>query len=98
MRGIGWIQLWAGRSPPTAELWDERMRDVTDLNDAVLADAKALGTATLHEAAGRIGALPSAIKPVTTEMKLAGPAFTVVVPAYDGRAGRRARGRARPGD
>jgi len=74
------------------------MRDVTDLNEAVLADAKALGTATLHEAAGRIGALPSAIKPVTNEMKLAGPAFTVVVPAYDNLAIHRALYRAHPGD
>ena len=37
----------------------------------------------MHEAAGRIGALPSAIKPVTPEMKLSGPAFTVHVPAGD---------------
>ena len=74
------------------------MRDVTDLNEAVLADAKALGTATLHEAAGRIGALPSAIKPVTNEMKLAGPAFTVVVPAFDNLAIHRALYRAQPGD
>ena len=74
------------------------MRDVTDLNEAKLADAKALGTATLHEAAGRIGALPSAIKPVTNEMKLAGPAFTVVVPAFDNLAIHRALYRAKPGD
>jgi len=51
----------------------------TDLLDRALA----LGAATLHEAAGRIGALPSAIKPVSPEMRLAGPAFTVNIPAFD---------------
>ena len=45
--------------------------------------ARKLGAATLHEAAGRVGALPSAIKPVTPEMKLSGPALTVHVPAGD---------------
>lgn len=45
--------------------------------------ARELGSATLHEAAGRIGALPSAIKPLSPSMRLAGPAFTVHVPAFD---------------
>jgi 4-hydroxy-4-methyl-2-oxoglutarate aldolase len=42
--------------------------------------ARRLGAATLHEAAGRIGALPSAIKPVASNMVLCGPAFTVHCP------------------
>jgi 4-hydroxy-4-methyl-2-oxoglutarate aldolase len=42
--------------------------------------ARRLGAATLHEAAGRIGALPSAIKPVVPTMVLCGPAFTVHCP------------------
>jgi 4-hydroxy-4-methyl-2-oxoglutarate aldolase len=42
--------------------------------------ARRFGTATLHEAAGRRGALPSAIKPVTPEMFLCGRAFTVQCP------------------
>jgi len=71
---------------------------VSDWTAELLADAKALGSATLHEAAGRIGALPAAIKPVTHEMKLAGPAYTVVVPAYDNLWIHRALYRARPGD
>lgn len=50
---------------------------------ADIAQAQHLGAATLHEAAGRIGALPSAIKPVSHEMCLAGPAFTVHVPPGD---------------
>ncbi|HEY0300226.1 MAG TPA: hypothetical protein VGC36_02770, partial [Rhizomicrobium sp.] len=46
---------------------------------------KALGlpTATLHEAGGRIGALPSAIKPVAAGMRVAGPALTVRSPRGD---------------
>lgn len=48
-----------------------------------LAEASRLGAATLHEAAGRIGALPSAIKPVAPDMRIAGPAFTVHIPAGD---------------
>jgi 4-hydroxy-4-methyl-2-oxoglutarate aldolase len=35
------------------------------------------GSATLHEAAGRIGALPSFIKPLVFTARLCGPAFTV---------------------
>jgi 4-hydroxy-4-methyl-2-oxoglutarate aldolase len=34
-------------------------------------------TATLHEAAGRIGALPNAIRPLDPGMRVAGPALTV---------------------
>ena len=39
--------------------------------------AGALSTATLHEAAGKIGALPSEIKPVAAGFTISGPAFTV---------------------
>jgi 4-hydroxy-4-methyl-2-oxoglutarate aldolase len=49
----------------------------------LLARARELGAATLHEAAGRIGALPSAIKPVNPAWVLAGPAVTVHGPAGD---------------
>lgn len=37
-------------------------------------------SATLHEAAGQIGALPSGIKPVAQGMRVEGPAFTVSSP------------------
>ncbi len=60
--------------------------------------AKRLGAATLHEAAGRIGALPSAIKPVSPEMRMAGPAFTVDCAALDNLWIHRALYRAAPGD
>ena len=63
-----------------------------------LAEATRLGAATLHEAAGRIGALPSAIKPVAPDMRLAGPAFTVHIPAGDNLWIHRALYAAAPGD
>lgn len=46
-------------------------------------DALAHGTATLHEAAGRIGALPSMIKALSPNTRLCGPAFTVHGRGYD---------------
>lgn len=64
----------------------------------LVAAARALGSATLHEAAGRIGALPGAIKPVAPSMRVAGPAFTVEVPAGDNLAIHRAIYAARAGD
>ena len=63
-----------------------------------LAEAARLGAATLHEAAGRIGALPSAIKPVAPAMRVAGPAFTVHVPQGDNLWIHRALYQAAPGD
>ena len=63
-----------------------------------LAEATRLGAATLHEAAGRTGALPSAIKPVAPGMRIAGPAFTVHVPAGDNLWIHRALYAAAPGD
>jgi 4-hydroxy-4-methyl-2-oxoglutarate aldolase len=63
-----------------------------------LAAAKQLGAATLHEAAGRIGALPSAIKPVSPDMRIAGPAFTVHIPPGDNLWIHHALYAAAPGD
>jgi 4-hydroxy-4-methyl-2-oxoglutarate aldolase len=45
--------------------------------NAQLEHLKQFGTATLHEAQGRKGALNSAIKPIDPRMRLVGPAFTV---------------------
>lgn len=67
-------------------------------SDQDLELAKALGAATLHESAGRIGALPSQIKPVAPEMKVAGSAYTVHVPAGDNLWIHRAVYKASPGD
>ncbi len=60
--------------------------------------AAAYGSATLHEAAGRIGALPSAIKPVAAAMKVCGPALTVKGPPGDNLWLHRALAVARRGD
>ena len=60
--------------------------------------ARRLGTATLHEAAGRQGALPSAIKPVESGMLLCGPAFTVHCPAHSNLQIHHAVYLAAPGD
>lgn len=57
-----------------------------------------LGAATLHEAAGRIGALPSEIKPVTPGFRLAGRAFPVSGPPNDNLWLHRALSVAQPGD
>ncbi len=61
-------------------------------------DIGAIGTASLHEAAGRIGALPSAIKPLSTAMRLVGPAFPVQSPPADNLWLHRAIYEAAPGD
>jgi 4-hydroxy-4-methyl-2-oxoglutarate aldolase len=47
---------------------------------SLLRRAADLGAATLHEALGRTGQLPSAIKPVAIGMKLCGRAYTVESP------------------
>ena len=60
--------------------------------------AAALPTATLHESGGRIGALPSAIKPVAPGMKLCGRAVTVHGPAGDNLWLHRALYVAQPGE
>ena len=55
-------------------------------------------TATLHEALGRIGNLPSAIKPIAPGMKLCGPAYTVQTMPRDNKILHRAYANAQPGD
>jgi len=60
--------------------------------------ARAIPIATLHEAGGKIGFLPSAIKPVTTDLGFAGPALTVQSPGGDNLWLHRALEVAKPGD
>jgi 4-hydroxy-4-methyl-2-oxoglutarate aldolase len=50
---------------------------------AVVEAARHLPTATLHEAGGRIGVMPSAIKPVAPSFRVCGPAVTVHSPGGD---------------
>ena len=58
-------------------------RDIQRLRPELLAAASGLPTATLHEAAGKVGALPSAIKPVAPQFRMAGSAVTVHSPGGD---------------
>lgn len=58
----------------------------------------AFDTATVHEAQGRRGALPSVIKPVDPAFRLCGPAFTVRCPGGDNLWIHRALYAAAPGD
>lgn len=67
--------------------------------DAKLLDeVRRVGAATLHEASGQIGALPSAIKPIAPMMRLAGPAFPVATAAGDNLWLHRALTEAKAGD
>jgi 4-hydroxy-4-methyl-2-oxoglutarate aldolase len=57
-----------------------------------------IDSATLHEAAGRVGALPSGIKPIAPGMRLEGPAFTVSSPPANNLWLQRAIAEASAGD
>jgi 4-hydroxy-4-methyl-2-oxoglutarate aldolase len=57
-----------------------------------------VGVASLHEAAGRIGALTSRIKPIYSGMRLCGPAFTVKMHVGDNLMLHCAIAEAGPGD
>jgi len=65
---------------------------------SLLLRAAGLSSATVHEAAGRIGALPSNIKPVAPHLRVLGPAFPVKSPAGDNLHLHHAIYAARPGD
>lgn len=73
-------------------------RDVPRVEAAVVEAARALPTATLHEAGGKVGALPAAIKPVAPGMRVCGPALTVHSPGGDNLWLHRALDIAQPGD
>lgn len=67
--------------------------------DAGVVDAaRALPAATLHEAGGRIGVMPSAIRPVAPSFRVCGPAVTVHSPPGDNLWLHRAIYVAQPGD
>lgn len=72
--------------------------DFDRVDPVVVADASGLSSATLHEAGGRIGALPPAIRPVAPGMRVCGPALTVQSPPGDNLWLHRAIALARPGD
>ena len=72
--------------------------DVPRLPDALLAAARQLPTATLHEAGQKIGALPSAIHPLLPTMRVCGQALTVHSPPGDNLWLHRALAVSQPGD
>jgi 4-hydroxy-4-methyl-2-oxoglutarate aldolase len=69
-----------------------------ELTPELIAEAAKIASSTLHEAAGRIGALPAAIKPVAPGMKVCGPAFPVKGPPLDNLALHFGIDEAKPGD
>ena len=71
---------------------------MTSFDRITVTRAAALGSATLHEAAGRVGALPAGIQAAVAGMTLAGPAFTVRCPPGDNLWIHRALVAASPGD
>jgi 4-hydroxy-4-methyl-2-oxoglutarate aldolase len=64
----------------------------------LVAQASTLSSSTRHEAAGRIGALPAAIRPLRHDWLLCGPVFPVQCPGGDNLWLHRAIYAARPGD
>lgn len=65
---------------------------------ATVAAARLLPAATLHEAGGRTGVMPPAIKPVSPAFRVCGPAVTVHSPGGDNLWLHRALYVAQPGD
>ncbi len=72
--------------------------DIVRVTPGEVEAARTLATSTLHEAAGRIGALPHSIKAVAPGATLCGPAVTVHCPSGDNLWLHRAIYVARPGD
>jgi 4-hydroxy-4-methyl-2-oxoglutarate aldolase len=65
---------------------------------AQLKTAAAISTATMHEAGGKIGALPSGIKQAHPSFEVCGPAFPVMGPPGDNLWLHRGIALAKPGD
>lgn len=63
-----------------------------------LAAAASISASTIHEAAGKIGSLPAAIKPLERSMRVCGPAFTVKGAPGDNLWLHHALDQAQPGD
>ena len=84
--------IFGGRAEMAAE------QNSDTLTPELLAEAAAIDTSTMHEAAGRIGALHSAIKAIAPGMTICGPAFPVKGPPLDNLAIHFAIDEAKPGD
>ncbi len=68
------------------------------LSASELEDFRALGSATVYEAAGRVGALSESFVPIDPSLALVGPARLVASPPGDNLAIHRAIAAASPGD
>ena len=64
----------------------------------IIKELSKFSAATLHEALGKQGNLPSAIKPIAANMKVCGPAYTVKTMPRDNILLHRAYAYAKPGD
>ncbi|AKC69441.1 RraA family protein [Pandoraea oxalativorans] len=72
--------------------------DIRRLSPALVEAARQLPSATLHEAAGKVGALPAAIKPAAPSFRVCGSAVPVHAPGGDNLWLHRAIYAAAPGD
>jgi 4-hydroxy-4-methyl-2-oxoglutarate aldolase len=78
---------------------DETTRKSVERVDAALIEAaRQFDSATLHEAGGKIGVMPSEIKPLASHFRVCGPACTVHSPGGDNLWLHRAIYAAEPGD
>ena len=83
---------------PRLDPADTILSDICRVAPNLVDAARVLSTATLHEAAGKSGALPWAIKPTAAGFRLSGPAVTVHSPGGDNLWLHRAIYVAQPGD
>jgi 4-hydroxy-4-methyl-2-oxoglutarate aldolase len=74
------------------------LTDFERVSPVLIAEASALSAATLHEAAGRIGVMPTVIKPLRDDWTLCGSVYTVQSPGGDNLWLHRAIYTALPGD
>ena len=68
------------------------------ISKELIAKISQFSAATLHEALGRYGNLPSGIKPISPKMKICGPAYTVKTMPRDNVLLHRAYAYAKKGD
>jgi 4-hydroxy-4-methyl-2-oxoglutarate aldolase len=68
------------------------------ISKELIKEISQFSAATLHEALGRYGNLPSGIKPISSKMKICGPAFTVKTMPRDNVLLHRAYAYAQAGD
>lgn len=87
----------AGSSRSKSLAMIEVKSSAAPLDSDLIQRAARFGSATLHEAAGKKGALPYGIKPVAPGMKLCAPAVTVSSPPMDNLTLHRAIYQAGPG-